>query len=107
MTSKSPKISKKYTCNSCYYGCSKLSEWNKHLSTRKHKMITNDYQNDDSKLKKLYICICGKKYKHRQGLCVHRKQCTYTESKENQEISEMFVDPEKQILKEYNTNNIT
>ena len=43
-------------------------------------MITNDDQNNHTNRAKLYMCICGKKYKFRQGLHVHRKKsCTYTE----------------------------
>jgi len=35
------KIEKKFYCEKCHYNCSYLSEWNKHLSTRKHKMVVN------------------------------------------------------------------
>jgi hypothetical protein len=28
---------------------------------------------------KEYICLCGKKYKFRQGLSLHKKTCTYIE----------------------------
>ena len=39
------KLAKKFACNSCLYICSKESDYNKHLLTRKHKngnkMVTN------------------------------------------------------------------
>ena len=31
----------KYICNVCDYKCCKQSEYNKHLSTAKHKNLTN------------------------------------------------------------------
>jgi len=36
----SPKISKKNICVNCDFTCSKESEWNRHISTRKHKNRT-------------------------------------------------------------------
>ena len=41
---------------------------------------TNVDINDDEKMPKnakLYQCECGKEYKHRQSLSVHKKTCTY------------------------------
>jgi len=75
-----PENAKIFYCEKCDFKCFKQSNYDKHLSTRKHKMITNDDQNNDTNRAKLYMCICGKKYKFRQGLHVHRKKsCTYTE----------------------------
>ena len=89
-----PLISKRYVCNNCCYSCNKLSEWSKHLSTKKHNTIIND----DQKSAKLYICICGKKYIHRQGLSVHKKVCDYKEN----EIHENNI-VENKIIKEYSS----
>ena len=36
-----PKNAEKYYCKDCDFKCSKLSNYNQHLSTRKHKMLTN------------------------------------------------------------------
>ena len=66
------KISK-FECKKCNYKCSKLSEWNRHILTNKHKIVTNS---DIKNAKPLYICDCGSTYKHRQGLSYHRKTCT-------------------------------
>ena len=75
---KMPENAKIFYCEKCDFKCFKQSNYDKHLSTRKHKMITNDDQNSDTNRAKLYMCICGKKYKFRQGLHVHRKKsCTY------------------------------
>ena len=40
-TNKSPLISYKYYCNLCDYKCNKNSEYIKHLSTKKHKILQN------------------------------------------------------------------
>ena len=67
-----------YHCTFCDIKCYKHSNYTTHLSTRKHKLMTNS---DCKMLKnaKEYICLCGKKYKFRQGLSLHKKTCTYIE----------------------------
>jgi len=95
----SEKIRKEYTCELCDYITSDKKDWNKHILTRKHKMVTNDnkksaYDNDNEQLylsnnnslitgnktkqieksQKSFICdICSKSYKHRSGLSRHNK----------------------------------
>ena len=81
---KMPKNAEEYYCENCNFSCSKLSNYNKHLSTRKHKMLTNvdilPKKNATSK----FICeFCNKEYKHRQSLSVHRKKCTIIPNKSN------------------------
>ena len=41
MDKKMAKSSTKFSCEDCDYHTSKIFNWNKHLSTRKHKMIKN------------------------------------------------------------------
>ena len=45
----SPKLAEKYYCEYCDYKCSKRSDFNKHILTRKHqrtyKGLTKDLQN--------------------------------------------------------------
>jgi hypothetical protein len=66
-------------CIKCNFKCSKQSNYIKHLLTRKHKMMTNDDIENAEKCEKPYYCICGKSYKHRQGLSVHKRKCLYKE----------------------------
>jgi hypothetical protein len=71
MTMMTQKNADFFTCEKCDFICSKKSNFEKHLLTRKHK-------NDDKKEQKnaeKNVCNCGKIFKHRQGLCVHRKIC--------------------------------
>ena len=87
MTEKGAKNAEKFRCEKCDFSCSKKSNYDKHTLTRKH---TNDdimMTNDDTKKSTLYICNCGRKYRHRQGLCTHKKTCdmlsTIDEDSEN------------------------
>jgi len=79
MTNKnSPKIAKIFSCQQCDYNCFKQSDYNKHLLTLKHKIRTNTNENPP-KNAKIYICSCGKNYKHASSLWNHRKKCDYKE----------------------------
>ena len=82
------KVANKYTCESCYYSTSRKSDYKKHLSTHKHKIVTNSYnfatnvaENSDNSVKNVtencYECECGRIYKHRQNLHAHKKKCIY------------------------------
>ena len=79
MTESSPKLAKKFVCVLCHYECSKESDYKKHLLTRKHKnddpTVTVARQTENK-------CNCGKVYKFRQGLSVHKKNCAKKEINE-------------------------
>ena len=66
------KISYKFFCDTCDYKCCKQSEYNKHVSTAKHKNLTNP----NKKSPKNLHCVCGKVYKHRSTLSAHKRVCT-------------------------------
>ena len=89
---KTPKNAKKYICEKCDFACSKKSDFNRHLMTAKHKMMTNSdkisYKNAENAA--AYICDCGKSYKYRQGLSLHKKKCIQ-KTPENEEKTQ---DPE-------------
>jgi len=81
LTKKSSKILKKYNCEICHYTTCNVKDYNKHLLTRKHKMLTDvDEKNPKNAM---HVCECGKEYKHRQSLYVHRKKCTFEYSQSN------------------------
>lgn len=83
------KKMEKYYCNVCDYKCCKKYNWEKHISTLKHKNATegNGMETKSGKNvaengknveenEKLFICeTCNKEYKHRQGLWKHKKTC--------------------------------
>ena len=65
---------RKYICEKCNFTCSKLSNYNTHLSTAKHKNLTNPNE-ISPKNAATYTCICGKEYKHLSTLSNHKKKC--------------------------------
>ena len=90
MTKICQKIFPKYFCKKCDYKCSKKSQWSQHLKTKKHN-DDNDDKNDDKKYS--FFCKCGKKYKYRQGLSVHKKKCNYVfETDQSQEYEESIIE---------------
>ena len=71
---KVPKSSDFFSCDFCDYSTSRKSQYIRHLTTDKHKILTNP---NDLVPKKCvnYNCICGKSYKHPSSLCAHKKNC--------------------------------
>jgi hypothetical protein len=63
----------KFICIKCDFKCSNKKDYNRHLSTNKHTIVTHS----DAVYPKKYVCLCGKKYTYRQGLSLHKKKCTY------------------------------
>ena len=73
---KMPKNADIYVCENCNFKCSKKSNFDKHLLTRKHKILTNP----NEKMPKnaaAFQCECGKVYKHNSTLSSHKKKCTF------------------------------
>jgi len=65
-----PFTPSKYECISCSITCNKLSDWKRHLITKKHKI--ND---SGAKSQLTFACECGNSYKERTGLWKHKKKC--------------------------------
>jgi len=102
---------KNYYCETCKFACKKNSDWNRHISTEKHKKLLNG----DSSIKSKHSCICGREYKHLSTLCNHRKTCSkYTSNnstdlfieiikqnqemqKQNQELQQNFLEQNKEL----------
>ena len=83
---KTPKNALCFHCNVCTFTCSKISEYNRHVMTRKHQKNDKWITLDDKKTPKnavFFECTCGKKYVYRQGLWKHSKKCTFN----NDELS--------------------
>ena len=62
---------KNYTCISCDYITSRKSQYDRHLTTRKHVLTTNRLQLNTRD----YVCECGKEYSCRQNLFRHKHKC--------------------------------
>ncbi len=84
---KTPKNADNFLCDICHFKCSKKSDWNRHISTRKHKILINPNKKtpNDNENKK-YICICGKEYNHASSLCLHKKTCVISNNKISEKL---------------------
>jgi transcriptional regulator of heat shock response len=105
VTEKSQKIPKnpnEYKCEKCNYNTLSKKDFNKHLGTAKHKMITNDNEmitenpKKSQKNAKIYHCECGLGYKYKSGLSRHRSGCSVANApvtEESQEIKKVEAEP--------------
>ena len=75
-----PKNAKEFICEKCDFKCCKISNYNTHILTRKHNLLTN-IDKVNAKNAEKFICNCGKEYNHRQSLSVHKKKCLQKEEK--------------------------
>jgi len=100
----SQKSAFKYVCEICDYRTCKKSNFDEHILSDKHSMVTNgykkghfpaenqpksnDFEND------AFMCNCGKQYKHRQGLWRHKKICfsNIEPITDNKKLSELDKD---------------
>jgi len=113
-TKKSLKKSPIFLCKHCDYSTCKKSDFDKHVSTRKHAIMVSLETTETKKSQKvahLNECDkCKKKYNTRAGLWKHIKICDYisdpdelscesSESSENMELSIKMVNKDKLILK--------
>jgi hypothetical protein len=73
-----PKNAEAFVCECCDFQCFKQSNYDKHITTRKHKKNDERMTNNDGLVPENsteYKCECGNKYKYRQGLWSHKKKC--------------------------------
>jgi hypothetical protein len=96
LTQKMPKNAELYECKFCDFKCYKKSNFSTHLSTLKHRMLTNVDNFVPKNATPLLQCSCGKEYKYRQSLSVHKKKCQKAENGEN---GENEVSTDKEIIK--------
>ena len=106
---KKPKEASDFCCKICDFNSCKISNYNKHLLSSKHKKNDKRMTQDDKKEPKEagtdicsgFFCKCGKEYKHRQGLWKHKKVCAYENNlnesfslhlpTDEPELKEMFI----------------
>ena len=96
-----------FECESCDYVTSRKNNWDRHVTTHKHKTATEGHktaaENEQDHKMKLCCSICNKFYKHRKGLWKHNQ--TYHSTTDQticgQDVAvtqEMYID----LLKEKN-----
>jgi hypothetical protein len=91
-----PKNALKYECITCDFKSSKHFDYLRHLQTRKHKMLTNVDTNTPKNENILFSCNCGKEYKYRQSLSLHKNKCYFIKKDEEQEKTDLI----KMLIKE-------
>jgi hypothetical protein len=89
-----------YDCSNCKYITANKKDFNKHILTSKHLRLTQYLQNipEIPIQDKIFICDCGKEYKHRQSLYTHKQKCTF-KIKENiiEEKNEPNIDTNTEL----------
>jgi hypothetical protein len=109
-TKKTPKNAKLYECKKCNFNCSKKSDWDRHIFTRKHINTYTYLQKNAINPSKIYICKnCDKAYSFRQSLYTHNKKCILPKNillNEQKKIDEMGEIGEiGEIVEMVETNN--
>ena len=92
-------------CECCDYTASQKSNWDRHLSSKKHfknasPSVTKSVTKTSKKRVKSYFCEhCGVEYKSRNGLWRHKKKCEYINEPEEEESEEEEEAPSKDFVK--------
>lgn len=77
------KNGKKFHCEICDYFTSNKKDYDKHLSTPKHKK--RDFETNETNLKQknplIIICECGETFHSRTSLWRHTKSCNFIDEK--------------------------
>jgi hypothetical protein len=85
-TYKEPTI---YNCELCAFEYIKKSNYNRHLTTLKHKKTNGaisliagkiEQEKGAKALNEKFTCLCGKSYNYNRGLQRHRETCNYKET---------------------------
>jgi hypothetical protein len=124
------KSSSIYSCELCDYNTCRLSQYNRHLTTSKHIILTNTNETEPKSSKTSYTCDCGKQYMHASSLWNHKQKCVPTPPqptqieehtpsqddiqipttlifeliKQNQEFKQLLVDQNKQLYEKHEEN---
>jgi hypothetical protein len=72
---KVPKSSFTYNCEYCNYNTVRKSQYERHIITAKHIMITNGNNKVQKSSNSYTCCNCFKEFKHRSGLSRHKQKC--------------------------------
>lgn len=113
---KRKKTQKKYNCEKCLYVSYNKYDFNRHLSTTKHQMITNGNKKDKKDNKKdnkddvkkenvilTHDCqLCNRTYKYPSGLSRHKKKCHLSDDFELQQNKQNHKVEQKMIIGDTN-----
>jgi hypothetical protein len=77
---KMPKNATEFFCKECNFICCKKSNYDKHLTTRKHKNRTNLEQKMPKNAEPFICKNCNKHYKAKSSLWYHEQKCGFSSS---------------------------
>ena len=111
-----PKNAEKFVCENCDFKCFKLSDWERHVVSRKHQNTDNGLTNTDNFTpisSNTFICSCGRNYKHRQSLFNHKKKCIYINKtnmilnviKDDKNLQDFLIEQNKQLIEQLSQQN--
>jgi len=89
---KTSKNIQKFSCDICYFTCSKLGDWKRHIVTLKHLNANKTDTNANINTSKdfTFICeVCEKKFNHSSSLSRHKKTCDLLTKKEDSDTDQV------------------
>ena len=100
----------RFICELCDFKCYMKCDWDRHILRPKHKNNLNRKPQETNKLKKTYICDCGKKFITNSGLWKHKKVCeqidneiiieTYKDEPTDKELIVMLLKQNSQLIEQ-------
>ena len=99
---KNPKKPLNFCCEICDFTTCNKKDFNRHNLTDKHILLTNP--NQKTPKNPLFVCNCGKSYKHSSSLCTHKKKCNSHEqdvdSIDKDQLILMLIKQNAELIKE-------
>jgi hypothetical protein len=113
-----PESSDFFVCECCDYTTSRKSQYDRHLSTDKHKKRENETNETDLKQEssKKFVCFCNKSFNSRTSLWRHKNKCIEAKTDEDpsdKELIMMLIKQNTQLIQQNaelvktGTNNTT
>ena len=113
-----PESSDTFVCECCDYTTSRKSQYDRHLSTDKHKKRENETNETDLKQESLkkFVCFCNKSFNSRTSLWRHKNKCIEEKKDEDpsdKELIMMLIKQNTQLIQQNaelvknGTNNTT
>jgi hypothetical protein len=113
-----------FFCDICDFNTCNKKDFKRHSLTNKHLLLTNP--NENTPKNPLFICNCGKTYKHSSSLCAHKKKCTPNNDSndeeqnnqitpelimsvlhQNKELQQMLIEQNKTIIELSKNSSMT
>jgi hypothetical protein len=95
----------KFNCETCDFHTSNKTNYDIHVSTRKHKnkVVSNKFEQKSCKILQEHVCSnCNTSYKNRSGLWYHLKKCKETKAI----INHLIPDQDKHSAVVLDTENV-